>query len=48
VGFETIVRIAIALGVERRFVDLFPPHEARSLDEILGAGRKRVRARKKR
>ncbi len=47
VGFETIVRIALALGAEREFAALFPPPEARSLDQILAAGRKRLRARKK-
>ena len=48
VGFETVVRIALALGAERELAALFPPREARSLDEILAANRPRVRARAKR
>jgi transcriptional regulator with XRE-family HTH domain len=47
VGFETIVRVALALGAEREFAALFPSPEPRSLDQILDAGRKRLRARKK-
>jgi transcriptional regulator with XRE-family HTH domain len=47
VGFEVVTRIALALGAEREFAALFPPAEARSLDEILAGNRKRLRARKK-
>ncbi|MEA2666406.1 MAG: hypothetical protein QOI11_3350 [Candidatus Eremiobacteraeota bacterium] len=47
VGFEAVARIALALGAERELAALFPPAEARSLDEILVGNRKRVRARKK-
>lgn len=46
VGFEAVARIALALGAERELAELFPPAEARSLDQILAANRKRVRARK--
>ncbi len=48
VGFETVVRIALALGAGRGFADLFPPPDPRSLDDILSASRKRLRARGKR
>lgn len=48
VGFETVVRVALALGAERGFAELFPPREARSLDDVLAASRKRQRARKNR
>jgi transcriptional regulator with XRE-family HTH domain len=48
VAFEAVVRIAFALGVERDFETLFPPHDARSLDEILAAQRPRRRVRRPR
>jgi transcriptional regulator with XRE-family HTH domain len=47
-GFETVVRIALALGAEREFEALFPPRDARSLDEILATQKQRVRARRSR
>jgi transcriptional regulator with XRE-family HTH domain len=48
VGFENIVRVALALGAEHGLLELFPPREARSLDDIIESNRKRSRARKKR
>jgi len=47
-GFETVARIALALGAERAFEALFPPREARSLDEILARQAPRRRARRSR
>lgn len=47
-GFETVTRIAFALGAEQGVAQLFPPRDARSLDDILSSNRKRLRARKKR
>ncbi len=46
-GFGAVVRIAIALGAERAFSELFAAPDPRSLDDILRAERKRMRARKK-
>jgi transcriptional regulator with XRE-family HTH domain len=46
-GFAAVVRIAIALGAERAFAELFAVPDMRSLDDILRAQRKRIRARKK-
>ena len=46
-GFGAVVRIAIALSAERPFSELFAVPDTRSLDDILRADRKRVRARKK-
>jgi transcriptional regulator with XRE-family HTH domain len=45
-GFGAVVRIAIALGAERAFSELFAGSDTRSLDDILRAERKRIRARK--
>jgi transcriptional regulator with XRE-family HTH domain len=45
-SFESVVRLAFALHAEREFGALFPPHDPRSLDEILAANRSRKRARR--
>ncbi|HEY0383084.1 MAG TPA: helix-turn-helix transcriptional regulator [Candidatus Elarobacter sp.] len=45
--FGAVVRIALALGAERAFAELFPALDTRSLDDILRGNRKRIRARKK-
>lgn len=45
-GFAAVVRIALALGAEGAFAELFGAPDMRSLDDILRANRKRVRARK--
>jgi hypothetical protein len=48
VGTEALARVAIALGDEAGLEQLFPPLEARSLDDILAEQRRprRVRARR--
>jgi transcriptional regulator with XRE-family HTH domain len=46
-GFAAIVRIAIALGAERPFADLFAAPDTRTMDDIVRGNRKRLRARKK-
>ncbi len=48
VGFEAVLRIALALGAEREFASLFPAVDARSLDDILRAQQSRSRARRAR
>lgn len=45
-SLETLTRIAFALRAEREFGNLFPPHDARSLNDILAANRPRRRARR--
>jgi len=45
-SLETVARIAFALRAEREFGDLFKPHDARTLDDILASNRPRRRARK--
>jgi len=45
-SLEMVVRVAFALRAEREFVTLFPPHDARTLDDILAAQHRRRRARK--
>jgi transcriptional regulator with XRE-family HTH domain len=44
VGFEAVIRVALALGAEREFALLFPAPEARSLDDILDGQHRRARA----
>lgn len=46
VGFDAVVRVALALGAEREVADLFAPIETRSLDQILESQKKRYRARR--
>jgi transcriptional regulator with XRE-family HTH domain len=46
-GFGAVVRVAMALGAERAFAELFPPPDTRTLDDVLRAERKRIRARKR-
>lgn len=46
-GFSAVVRIAIALGAERQFAELFAAPDTRTLDDILRGNRRRLRARKK-
>jgi hypothetical protein len=45
-GFQTVARIALALGAEREFETLFPAPEARSLDQVLAAQTRRRRVRR--
>jgi transcriptional regulator with XRE-family HTH domain len=45
-SLETLARVAFALSAEREFHNLFPPHDARSLDEVLAANQRRKRARR--
>ena len=45
-SIENVARIAFALRAEHEFGALFPPHDARSLDEVLAANRTRKRARR--
>ena len=47
-GLEAVVRVAFALGAEESLAGLFPPHDARSLDEILERAREPKRVRKPR
>ena len=47
VGMETIVKVAIALNKEREFLELFPPSDPRSLDEVLRTAPKPARVRVK-
>lgn len=46
VGFEVVVRIALALGAVREFAALFPTPPVGSIDDIVKARRTRSRARK--
>ena len=46
-GLGAVVRIAVALGADRAFAELFALPDTRTLDDILRAERKRIRARKK-
>jgi transcriptional regulator with XRE-family HTH domain len=45
-SLEIAARVAFALGAEREFLDLFPPHDGRTLDDVLAANRRRQRARR--
>jgi transcriptional regulator with XRE-family HTH domain len=45
-SLETVARVAFALRAEREFAELFPPHDSRSLDEVLAANNRRQRARR--
>lgn len=45
-SLETVARVAFALHAEREFQALFPPHDARSLDDVLRANQPRKRARR--
>jgi transcriptional regulator with XRE-family HTH domain len=45
-SLETAARVAFALRAEREFLDLFPAHDARSLDDVLAATRVRKRVRR--
>ena len=47
IGFDAIVSIALALRAEKGFLDLFPPTDPRSFQQILDSQKKRVRARKR-
>jgi transcriptional regulator with XRE-family HTH domain len=47
-SFEIVARIAYALRAENEFDNLFPAHEARTLEEILAANRPRRRTRVRR
>ncbi|MHB8148455.1 MAG: helix-turn-helix domain-containing protein [Vulcanimicrobiaceae bacterium] len=47
VGFEAIVQIALALGAEHEIAQLFSRPETRTLEQILDAGHRRSRARKR-
>ncbi len=46
VGFDAVVRVALALRAEDAVADLFSPLEPRTLEQILDAQKKRLRARK--
>jgi len=43
---EVAARVAFALGAEREFLGLFPPQDARTLDDVLASDRRRLRARR--
>ena len=45
-SLETAARVAFVLRAEREFQLLFPPHDARSLDDLLAANQVRKRARR--
>lgn len=45
-SLDTVARVAFALRAEREFQALFPPHDTRSLDDVLAANRPRKRARR--
>lgn len=47
-GFDAVARIAFALGAEESLAGLFPPHDPRSLDEILQRAHEPKRVRKPR
>ena len=48
VGFDVVVRVAIALGAEAEFANLFAQPRTRSIDEIVAAGKPRARVRPRR
>lgn len=43
---DIAARVAFALGAEREFLNLFPPRDARTLDDVLASNRRRQRARR--
>jgi transcriptional regulator with XRE-family HTH domain len=45
VGFDVVVRVAIALGAEAEFANLFAQTQTRSIDDILAAQKQRTRVR---
>lgn len=47
VSVESLIRIAIALGAADELGHLFPPREARSLDEIIAAPKLRLRGKRR-
>ena len=48
VGFEIVVGVAIALGAEAEFANLFAQTRTRSIDEIVAAKKPRTRVRRPR
>ena len=48
VGFDVVVGVAIALGAEAEFANLFAQIQTRSIDEIVAARRPRARVRRPR
>lgn len=46
VGFEALIKIALALGAESGVAALFPEPDMRSLDDLLRGQRQRKRVRK--
>jgi transcriptional regulator with XRE-family HTH domain len=48
VGFDVVVRVAIALGAEGEMANLFTQTQARSIDEIIATKRPRIRVRRRR
>jgi transcriptional regulator with XRE-family HTH domain len=47
VGFDVIVRVAIALGAEAEVANLFAQTQARPIEEIIATERLRIRVRKR-
>jgi len=48
VGFDVVVGVALALGAEAEFVQLFALPSARSIDEIVSTRKPRARVRRPR
>jgi transcriptional regulator with XRE-family HTH domain len=46
-AFESVVRIAVALRAEADIAALFPPPVQRSLDDVIGQAKPRVRAQRR-
>jgi transcriptional regulator with XRE-family HTH domain len=46
VGFDALVKIAVALGAEADFAHLFAPAQTRSVDEIVSSAKRRSRVRR--
>ncbi|MGC1381715.1 MAG: helix-turn-helix transcriptional regulator [Candidatus Baltobacteraceae bacterium] len=47
VGFDAVVKIALALGAERDFASLFPARDVRTFDQILRESARGARRRKR-
>ncbi|MDQ6943842.1 MAG: helix-turn-helix domain-containing protein [Candidatus Eremiobacteraeota bacterium] len=48
VGFDVVIRVAIALGAEAELANLFSQPKTRSIDEIIATQRPRYRVRRMR
>lgn len=48
VGFDVVIGVAIALGAEAEFANLFAQTQTRTIDEIVAAQKPRTRVRRPR